>query len=603
MRSRSLISMLRSISLPSSLRRVASLLVPVAVPCLGLALAAMPRAAEAACSNGDPLDCNPAGSTFNVAGRFVDPNPPFMSTQCAGFTNTAADDVAWNWENNCLPFIDQELILRVYDMSGTILASAHLFDPQPCPWGVTVLGYDTGAFEGAGLLGHSGTCDNNASTSFGWHVADTNYCFCEAPDGASRTCDDIYTSNANGSASLYVGGSSTSGPYEAAYGPPGPKGTCTLDAATEVHELQIGIYVANPDGDADGVLNIEDNCPELANAAQDDLDGDDIGDVCDECVDDPNNDVDEDDLCALVDNCPLDSNPLQENADADALGDLCDPCPGDVGNDPDADEICAAMDNCPEAYNPTQIDQDMDGIGAVCDVCPLDPLDDGDGDGLCSSDDNCPDIANVGQEDVDGDDVGDPCDACPDADDMISDSDVDGLCAADDNCPSVANADQADGDRDGDGDACDACPDDAENDIDADDVCASDDNCPELSNPTQDDEDGDGIGDACDDGDDTTGGMDDTTGGVDDTTGPGPGPDTDESGFEPITTGNPGSSDDAGADDSSTGSGGQDTPAAGGCSCTSTPSRGATLSLLALFGLLRRRRPRATPADERRPAR
>jgi MYXO-CTERM domain-containing protein len=583
---------------PSLARRLASLLVPAAVPCLVLAVAATPRTAEAACSNGDPLDCNPVGATLNVAGRFVDPLPPLGATQCAGFTNTAADDVAWNWENNCIPFINQELIMYVYDTSGTLLAGARLFDPQPCPWGPSVLGYDSDSFEGAGLLGHSGVCDDANGTSLGWHLVDTNYCGCGAPDGGSRNCNDVYASNGDGSAILYVGANSSSNTYEAAYGPPGPKGTCSLDALTEVHELQIGIYVPNPDADGDGYLNFEDNCPEIVNPGQEDIDLDGDGDVCDICPTDAGNDLDEDGICAALDNCPAHANPLQENADVDALGDLCDPCPGDVGNDPDLDEICAAMDNCPTTYNPAQIDQDLDGIGAVCDVCPLDPADDGDGDGSCSNDDNCPAITNPGQEDADKDDVGDPCDACPDVDDMVSDSDVDGLCAADDNCPSVANPDQADADRDATGDACDACPDDPMNDLDADDVCAGVDNCPAIYNPNQADEDGDEVGDACDDASGTgdSDGPGDSGEPADDTTG------GEASGPEPGTSGGP-IDDDTTSGDGSTSGGEAEDISINGCGCTTTPPRGSAWWLLTLVGLLRRRRPRATMPPTHRSAR
>jgi hypothetical protein len=575
--------------------RSASLLVPAA-SCLTLAVTVAPRPAAAACTNGDPLDCNPPGTTLAVAGRFVDPAPPLGSVQCAGFTNTAANDVAWNWENNCLPFINQELLLYVYDMGGNVLVGARLYDPQGCPWGPTILGYDTDSFAGAGLLGHSGTCDDSNATSLGWHVADTNYCGCGAPGGGSRNCDDIYASNANGTAILYVGGGSSNHVYEAVYGPPGPKGTCDLNLASEVHELQIGIYVANPDADGDGVLNFEDVCPEVFDPEQLDADLDGIGDACDVCPLDPGNDPDGDGVCALDDNCPDVANPGQQNDDLDDLGDACDPCPGDIGNDPDGDEICAAVDNCPDAYNPTQIDQDGDGIGAVCDICPLDADNDGDGDGLCANVDNCPAIHNPGQEDADGDGVGDPCDACPADDDTVADADGDGVCATADNCPLTANPGQQDADGDGVGDACDVCPDDADDDIDGDDVCAAADNCPSHYNPDQADEDGDGIGDACDTSSGSTSDVGSSGEPADGTASDG--------GDGQVTAGSG-----PGDDGSTGGTTGSDTEVGlgndvelDGCACTSGPSRRPLLLLLPLLGLLRRRRARATiPATSSRP--
>ena len=61
------------------------------------------------------------------------------------------------------------------------------------------------------------------------------------------------------------------------------------------------IYV---DGDGDGVVDIEDNCPEASNGGQDDGDDDGIGDDCDNCVDD--------------------YNPAQEDRDDDGIGSACD---------------------------------------------------------------------------------------------------------------------------------------------------------------------------------------------------------------------------------------------------------------------------------------
>ena len=61
---------------------------------------------------------------------------------------------------------------------------------------------------------------------------------------------------------------------------------------------------SNVDDDADGVPDLEDNCPALPNDTQADADGDSYGDPCD--------------------NCPVDSNPLQDDSDEDGIGDACD---------------------------------------------------------------------------------------------------------------------------------------------------------------------------------------------------------------------------------------------------------------------------------------
>ncbi len=61
------------------------------------------------------------------------------------------------------------------------------------------------------------------------------------------------------------------------------------------------------DSDADGVPDITDNCPGMANPGQEDGDGDGVGDVCDNCVSTP--------------------NPTQQDFDQDGIGDACDyPC-------------------------------------------------------------------------------------------------------------------------------------------------------------------------------------------------------------------------------------------------------------------------------------
>ena len=81
------------------------------------------------------------------------------------------------------------------------------------------------------------------------------------------------------------------------------------------------------DTDGDGVPDVDDNCPFVANPLQEDGDGDGVGDVCD--------------------NCPLIANADQSDLDSDGVGDLCD--------------------NCPNDFNPDQLPLDSDPLN--CGVC------------------------------------------------------------------------------------------------------------------------------------------------------------------------------------------------------------------------------------------
>jgi hypothetical protein len=172
---------------------------------------------------------------------------------------------------------------------------------------------------------------------------------------------------------------------------------------------------ADNDIDGDGVCGDVDNCPNVANAGQNDGDADGVGDACDACPNDANNDIDGDGVCAEVDNCPTVANPGQSDSDADNLGDACDACPSDPNN------------------NSNGNDEDGDGVSDTCDVCPKDPDNDADADGLCGDVDNCPLIPNSGQTDSDGDQRGDVCD----------------------NCVVGFNPSQSDFDADAEGDRCD----------------------------------------------------------------------------------------------------------------------------------------------------
>ncbi|MDR0966579.1 MAG: thrombospondin type 3 repeat-containing protein, partial [Myxococcales bacterium] len=101
------------------------------------------------------------------------------------------------------------------------------------------------------------------------------------------------------------------------------------------------------DSDGDGIPDSTDNCPNVFNpirpqdnGKQGDMDGDDIGDVCDQYP-----------RCEANDStCP-------------SMG-------GFDLNDRDSDGVANDQDNCPDIANSNQEDTDNDGKGDVCDACP-----------------------------------------------------------------------------------------------------------------------------------------------------------------------------------------------------------------------------------------
>ncbi len=288
------------------------------------------------------------------------------------------------------------------------------------------------------------------------------------------------------------------------------------------------------DRDDDGVSDRSDDCPTAADPAQQDLDGDDLGDACDDDDDgdryrdgdDPEprdpavkpSDRDADLTGDLNDSCPDDFDPAQTDTDRDGWGDVCD---GDddgdgyadaderTGNqsnpldarslppDRDGDLVSDRLDRCPSTPDAAQQDLDADGLGDACDP-------DDDGDGYRDDDDPAPRDPAVKPADRDGDLTGDAHDSCPDAYDpaqLDTDRDARGdACDADDDGDGYSDDDERAGNQSNPLDAGSRPP-----DRDGDLVSDRLDRCPTIADPAQGDFDGDGRGDACDDDDDNDG--------------------------------------------------------------------------------------------------
>ena len=301
----------------------------------------------------------------------------------------------------------------------------------------------------------------------------------------------------------------------------------------EIELCVIGEF--SPDTDGDGVIDSEDNCVDVANADQADLDNDGIGDVCDD-------DIDGDSVLNVDDNCPETANSDQADGDGDGLGDVCDfECGSFSSNDTPisisttggvtytsvlnyvGDYTIADINVTIDIDHTWDSDLDISIQSPNGTIVILSEGNGGSGDNYTNTvfDDDASTSISAGSPPFTGEfqpqgsladiygesTLGDwtlivtdtfagdggsinlfEIEFCV----AYSDTDGDGITDFVDNCPETANADQGDLDNDGIGDVCD-------DDVDGDGVANTTDNCPEIANSDQADLDNDGIGDICDD--------------------------------------------------------------------------------------------------------
>jgi len=195
------------------------------------------------------------------------------------------------------------------------------------------------------------------------------------------------------------------------------KGSTTISSTAS---LDLFVWEVDPllnkDSDDDGVIDLDDNCPNVINIEQIDSDFDGLGDECD-------NDDDNDGITDNSgDDCPRGgkfnwTSNRSNDFDYDGCHDL------DEDDDDDNDGILDIDDSCIyTSYSPPrQWWQSSNASDLDADGCrDADEDDDDDGDGFVDSIDNCPlEIGNstnngmVGCPDADGDGIADSIDDCP----------------------------------------------------------------------------------------------------------------------------------------------------------------------------------------------
>jgi hypothetical protein len=120
-----------------------------------------------------------------------------------------------------------------------------------------------------------------------------------------------------------------------------PASACGFDLPTLPFALLmtgggLEISSSSDDADSDGEPNFGDNCPYVANGAQEDSqaddDGDGVGNACDNCEQAANSnqlDSDDDGIGDACDNCDFTPGQSQQDSDGDGAGNICDCAPYD----------------------------------------------------------------------------------------------------------------------------------------------------------------------------------------------------------------------------------------------------------------------------------
>jgi len=126
------------------------------------------------------------------------------------------------------------------------------------------------------------------------------------------------------------------------------------------------IDTASVDTDGDSIPDSDDNCPAVSNFNQTDIDGDGIGDACDD-------DIDGDGAENSEDAFPEDENETKDD-DGDGVGNNSDAFPqdGNETHDDDGDGVGNNSDAFPQDANET-LDSDNDGVGDNEDPEPTNP--------------------------------------------------------------------------------------------------------------------------------------------------------------------------------------------------------------------------------------